>query len=124
MRSLASNQRPPNQHLSPPSPSSPQTERIHIKNIGVGALQFRFVPKLEESAFCKPWLSVTPPDCIWLEVSMLITPLILNIPGLKLGNAIKSCEDEFVFTLTVGRARMGLPNEWASNLSPGLSKIQ
>jgi len=33
---------------------------IHITNTGNVCAQYRFVPKLDENALCKPWMTVTP----------------------------------------------------------------
>ena len=39
----------------------PQTKIVTLENTGHVVAQFRFVPKLEESQFCKPWFWVNPP---------------------------------------------------------------
>lgn len=36
------------------------TETVAMSNVGQSKATFRFVPKLEESEFCKPWLSLCP----------------------------------------------------------------
>ncbi|KJE90094.1 inositol 5-phosphatase 4, variant 19 [Capsaspora owczarzaki ATCC 30864] len=37
------------------------TQSIVIENSGQVILQFRFIPKLDEKKFCKPWLRINPP---------------------------------------------------------------
>ncbi|KAF1323672.1 Multiple inositol polyphosphate phosphatase-like protein, partial [Globisporangium splendens] len=37
-----------------------QTKTLFVENTGVVVAHFRFVPKLEETLLCKPWLSVSP----------------------------------------------------------------
>uniref|UniRef100_K3W5H2 Rho-GAP domain-containing protein n=1 Tax=Globisporangium ultimum (strain ATCC 200006 / CBS 805.95 / DAOM BR144) TaxID=431595 RepID=K3W5H2_GLOUD len=37
-----------------------QTKTLFVENTGVVVAHFRFIPKLEETLLCKPWLSVSP----------------------------------------------------------------
>lgn len=37
-----------------------QTKVLFVENTGVVVAHFRFIPKLEETLLCKPWLSVSP----------------------------------------------------------------
>lgn len=39
----------------------PVTQSIVLENTGQVIAQFRFIPKLEETHFCKPWLWINPP---------------------------------------------------------------
>lgn len=38
----------------------PKSDRLTIKNIGAVPAHFRFVPKLEDRVFCRPWLTISP----------------------------------------------------------------
>eukprot|EP00945_MAST-04E_sp_MAST-4E-sp1_P001097 g1097.t1 len=70
---------------------SPRTVSVSVKNTGLAQATFRFVPKLEEKEFCKPWLSLHP--------SFGMIP-----PGESLEVEVTACLDRTaIHTLNCGR---------------------
>ncbi|KAJ1959159.1 hypothetical protein IWQ62_004724 [Dispira parvispora] len=66
----------------------PVTRAVTLHNTGKVPVQFRFIPKLDETAFCRPWLWVNPPTGIVLPGSQILihfTVLVLaeNAPALN-----------------------------------------
>ncbi|KAJ1653619.1 hypothetical protein IWQ61_006295 [Dispira simplex] len=66
----------------------PVTRAVTLHNTGKVPVQFRFIPKLDETAFCRPWLWVNPPTGIVLPGSQILihfTALVLaeNAPALN-----------------------------------------
>ncbi len=79
---------------------------ITVKNDGQVRATFRFVPKLEEDNFCKPWLSVDPPYAMLLpeqsmkiRVTVYVDGAVAN--GLHLGR--ESLDDIMIMRLEKGR---------------------
>ena len=42
----------------------PQTKKLYVTNTGQRPVHMSFIPKLDEKAYCKPWLDVKPSSAV------------------------------------------------------------
>ncbi|RKP10570.1 Endonuclease/exonuclease/phosphatase, partial [Thamnocephalis sphaerospora] len=82
------------------------TETIVIENIGQVTAQCRFIPKLQESNICKPWLWVNPPTTMLVPgdkatISMTLLVDAVSAPALNAGEDM--LEDILILHLDNGK---------------------
>lgn len=71
----------------------PQRRRVCVTNTGQVAVQFRFINKLNDSSYCKPWLSVEPSSSIIMpgEVCELVFELRVDE---RSAPKLNTCQDK------------------------------
>ena len=110
-------------HISPPVPVdaslsenqldygvvkylTPQTRGVVLENNGQVLTQFQFIPKLEETNICKPWIWVSPTNGMLLpgeKILISITVLVDNRTAPKLNKGNDQLEDILVLHLVNGK---------------------
>lgn len=79
--------------------------QLVIENVGQVPVQFRFVPKLEEVEFCKPWLIVSPPFGVIStndSVTITLTACIDNHTARELNSGSDKLDDVLILRLQNG----------------------
>uniref|UniRef100_A0AAV1UP92 Rho-GAP domain-containing protein n=1 Tax=Peronospora matthiolae TaxID=2874970 RepID=A0AAV1UP92_9STRA len=83
-----------------------QSKKVIIENTGLVVTHFRFIPKLEDVAVCKSWLSVTPmfgmiPPRDKMEIC--ITALVDEVVAHGLTSGVESLDDTMILRVENGR---------------------
>lgn len=84
----------------------PGTKGVVLENTGQVLLQFQFIPKLEETSICKPWVWVSPSKGMLLpgeRIMISITVLVDQRTAPKLNKEPNSLEDILVLHLVNGK---------------------
>ncbi|KAL7492095.1 hypothetical protein ACHAWT_001312 [Skeletonema menzelii] len=82
------------------------TQQIIITNTGKVVAPFRFVPKLEEEALCKPWVTVSPAYGMLIpgeQTQIEVTVTISNATAHALNTSREVLEDSLILRLENGR---------------------
>ena len=85
---------------------TPQTRGVVLENNGQVLTQFQFIPKLEETNICKPWIWVSPTNGMLLpgeKILISITVLVDNRTAPKLNKGNDQLEDILVLHLVNGK---------------------
>jgi phosphatidylinositol-bisphosphatase len=84
----------------------PKVLSLTIENVGQVFLQFRFVPKLEQESYCKPWLWVNPHRGVLLPgetISISMTILVDATSAPALNTRQDSLDDILILHLENGK---------------------
>ena len=86
--------------------SNKATETIHLTNTGKVVAHFRLVPKLDESAVCKPWMTAAPASGMLIpgeSAKITFTATIDNATAQLLNESAETLEDILILRLENGR---------------------
>ncbi|RKP16822.1 DNase I-like protein, partial [Rozella allomycis CSF55] len=84
----------------------PKTMKITLSNVGPVIVSFRFVPKLNDKTFCKPWLNVTPAFGMLLPGDSIPISFVVNITNetvAALNSQTDKIEDIVILNLENGK---------------------
>eukprot|EP00026_Physarum_polycephalum_P002205 Phypoly_transcript_02210.p1 GENE.Phypoly_transcript_02210~~Phypoly_transcript_02210.p1 ORF type:complete len:894 (+),score=189.75 Phypoly_transcript_02210:175-2856(+) len=84
----------------------PSSQSIVIENTGQVVARFRFIPKLDERKFCKPWLWVSPPFGVITPKEKMTVNLTIHVDNgtvHTLNNGRESLEDILILHLENGK---------------------
>ena len=84
----------------------PQRKSLFVSNTGTVVAHFRFIPKLDESRICKPWLRVHPPFGMippkeTLEIAL--TALVDDAVAHDLTSGADTLDDTMILRIENGR---------------------
>ena len=82
------------------------TRTLEIENVGQVLCQFRFIPKLGEKLYCKPWLRIHPPIGMALPGERVAITLTLMVDHLTVGplnTGAEKLEDIVILHLEHGK---------------------